>query len=127
MGVSITICRLWHLAQTPWPERASRARSGAGGATSAAQATLNSAATSSSDLLMGGTDDIDTREGDRCATRQRRHVRTDPQLLRGLVIAETIGELIGDALGVTVVEGDVQQLFAVHGTSIFVLHLANDL
>src|ERR1700691_4855473 len=113
MGVSITICRLWHLAQTAWTDRASRARSGARGATSAAQATLNSAATSSSDLLMGGVciDDIDAREGDRCATRQRRDVRTDAQLLRGLVIAKAIGELVGDALGVTIVESDVQQLF----------------
>ena len=53
-------------------------------------------------------------------------MRTNAQLLRGLVVAETIGELVRDPLGVAVVEGDVQQLFAVHGVPIFVIHLADD-
>ena len=67
-----------------------------------------------------------TRQGDGCATRHRRNMRTEAQLLRSLVVAETIGELVRDPLGVAVVEGYVEQLFAVHGASIFVLHLADD-
>src|SRR5580692_8565104 len=67
-----------------------------------------------------------TRQGNGSAAWHRRDVRTDAQLLRGLIVTETIGELIGDPLGVAVVEGYVQQLFAVHGVSIFILHLADD-
>ena len=58
--------------------------------------------------------------------RHRRDMRTNAQFLRGLVVAETIGELVRYPLGVAVVEGHVEQLFAIHGVSIFVLHLADD-
>ena len=142
MGVSMTICRLWHLAQTALSDWPSRARSGAGGARRAApraqdchkasaHAARNvfnaSAMHCDSTHVRLCTDGVHARQGDGCAARHRRDMRTNAQFLRGLVIAETIGELVGDALGVAIVERDVQQLFAVHGASIFVLHLADDL
>ncbi len=69
---------------------------------------------------------VHARQGDRRAARHGRDMRADAQLLRGLVITEAVAELVRDPLGVTIVEGDVQQLFAVHGVAIFVLHLADD-
>src|SRR5580658_741855 len=141
----MTTCRLWHLAQTALSAWSSRARRGFGGAFSAPPPALNKVATSSTPPMHAGNIGFETsamveglicgsciygghtRQGDGCAAWHRRDMRTNAQLLRGLVVAETIGELVRDPLGVAIVEGHLEQLFAIHSVSIFVLHLADDL
>src|ERR1700679_627566 len=129
----MTSCRLWHLPQTALSDWLSLARRGSGGATSAVWAAANKAATSKTPPMHVGkigfetsamferlfcgdrTDGSLAGQGDGRTARHRRDMRTDTQLFRSLVVAETIAELVRNPLGVAIVESDVQQLFAVHG------------
>src|SRR5580698_8825075 len=126
MGVSITSCRLWHLLQTAFSDSPSRASSGEGAAIPAAHDTAN---TTTTHLLIAtlSIHHIHSCERNRCAPRQRSYMRTHAQLLRCLVVPETICKLIRDPLRVAIIERNIQQLFAVHRVAVLVLHLADNL
>src|ERR1700722_16127134 len=128
MGVSITICRLWHLLQTAFSDSPSRARSGAEAATPQAHDPANTTPTTTHLLIAAlSVHHIHASERNRSTPRQWSDMRTNPQLFRRLVIPKTICKLVGHALCVTVIKSDIQQLFAIHRVSIFVLHLADNL